>query len=423
MAAAIAGSPVSRPSAADDASRDRWSPRTAAATRADSRRSAAVPSANPAPRRHRDRRRRRCNRPGTLSQQQRGVAGRHRHEPVAAARRDGALARGQQRIIGTRERNPVDQHQRQRRGRARRRPAKATGRRTATSPRRRRTVAPRWRWCPRPGTAPASTGVRPSPRRSPWRAPHRREQAQGAPARGVDQRLDLVELGAASRCRRARAGADAWPRTGSRTWRGRTATRRPARATCARLPPRGQSPGRGHPVEVARRWSASPRSAPRWSARRACVRNNPDTDSGATRRMACSPTPPRWFSSWSSHTTSMRSGSPGRTNPGCVAISPIIGHRGDGLGARRRRPAGPSGWCRSRDRIANAPRRAARSGRWPSRRRGGRCDPRCGVEIAEARLAPAAFHAVGEFVGDQPADPPLAPRPARWPRVPRWPRW
>ena len=48
-----------------------------------------------------------------LSEQQRGVAGGNGHEPVAAARRDRALTRRQQRIIGARERNSVDQNQRQ----------------------------------------------------------------------------------------------------------------------------------------------------------------------------------------------------------------------------------------------------------------------------------------------------------------------
>src|SRR3954454_6159566 len=49
--------------------------------------------------------------PGALSQQQRGVCGGNLHEAVPAGLVGGPLARRHQRIVGARERDPVDQHE------------------------------------------------------------------------------------------------------------------------------------------------------------------------------------------------------------------------------------------------------------------------------------------------------------------------
>jgi hypothetical protein len=48
---------------------------------------------------------------GALGQQQRGMGGRHLHEPVAAGLVGGALAGRHQRVVGPGERDPVDDHQ------------------------------------------------------------------------------------------------------------------------------------------------------------------------------------------------------------------------------------------------------------------------------------------------------------------------
>ena len=128
-----------------------------------------------------------------LGEQQRGVAGGHGHEPVAAVGGDGALPRRDQRIVGPGERNPVDQHQRQ--GRAGH--VDALPQRQRAEQRRLVVLG-----------EPADQGRRGVLALTQHRGveavahrlggglgrAHRREQAERATTRRGDQALDLVEL-------------------------------------------------------------------------------------------------------------------------------------------------------------------------------------------------------------------------------------
>ena len=83
----------------------------------------------------------------------------------------------------------------------------------------------------------------------------------------------------------------------------------------------------------------------------------------------------RGSSSWSSHTTSVRSGIAGTNDARMRVAVSLMSVSAVTASARAARPCGSTGDGVDRRPRPAARRRAARSGRWPSRRRGGRCGP------------------------------------------------
>ena len=170
---------------------------------------------------------------GALGQQQRGVGRGHLHEAVAAGLVGGALPRRHQRVVGARERDPVDDHQLagvagdvetlpQRQG------AEQAGVRVTDE------------LLGQLGQLRLALGERGEVRQpladhlgGPLGGAARGEQPQRAALRGVDQLDDLVEL-RARRARRDPAGAGARRRRGWPACRSRRVSPRRARATGGR---------------------------------------------------------------------------------------------------------------------------------------------------------------------------------------------
>ena len=170
-----------------------WWPRTAAATRAGTRRSARWPSASRAPPPPRGRRTRRSSRPAPWASSRAAWLAATAMKPLPPCAATARCARRQQRIVRARERNAVDQHERQRwaghvdalpqRQRAEQRRRRVIG--ELAHQRRRGVVALAQDRSGQPLAHDLGGG--------PGGA-HRREESKCAATRGRDQRLDLVEL-------------------------------------------------------------------------------------------------------------------------------------------------------------------------------------------------------------------------------------
>ena len=158
------------------------------------------------------------------------------HEPVAAGLVGGPLARGHQRVVGTRERDPVDQHQLA--GVARHVEALPEARacRTGRCAGPRRTAGPARAAAPRPGPGWSGAAAARGPPRPRPRPPGGWRTGRGCGRRRRPRGRRSRRAGRAPG-RRARAAAGARRRTGCPAGRSRTASRRRCRATAAGRPP------------------------------------------------------------------------------------------------------------------------------------------------------------------------------------------
>ena len=182
---------------------------------------------------------------GALGEQQRGVGGGDLHEAVAARPVGGPLPGAHQRVVGPRERDPVDEHQlagvaRDVEALPQAERAEQAGVRVA-----RRTAGPARAAGRRPGPAWSGAAAARGPPRPRSRRPARLENSPSVrPSAASTSVDDLVELGL-RRARRGRAAAGGGRRRGSPAGRSRTASRRRGRARAGRRRRRRRAP-RGH---------------------------------------------------------------------------------------------------------------------------------------------------------------------------------